>query len=152
MKVHIRFIGRESKDGYGAFIADYMKRMTRWQVRQYGQEASRSRVSADVLKAAEAKFLLKTDTPQMLHVALDERGKSYTSQAFAHFMAQQEQSGRDLTFMIGGAHGLDKDLLKRADHKIAFGVQTWPHAMVRLMLTEQIYRAQQILQGHPYHK
>jgi 23S rRNA (pseudouridine1915-N3)-methyltransferase len=59
---------------------------------------------------------------------------------------------RDLAFVIGGADGLDTALLAAAEISLSFGSMTWPHMLVRSMLMEQLYRAQQILAGHPYHK
>jgi len=59
---------------------------------------------------------------------------------------------RRLVFLVGGADGLDGELLKRADERLAFGPQTWPHALARTMLAEQIYRAVSILGGSPYHR
>ncbi|MGB0681458.1 MAG: 23S rRNA (pseudouridine(1915)-N(3))-methyltransferase RlmH [Magnetovibrionaceae bacterium] len=86
-------------------------------------------------------------------IALDERGKALPSETFADEIAKIRDQGRaELVFVIGGADGLDQSLRKRADKILAFGPATWPHMLVRVMLAEQLYRAQSILAGHPYHR
>lgn len=85
-------------------------------------------------------------------VALDERGKPMSSRNFAAKFGDLRDNGRDVAFIIGGADGLDENLRARADLILGFGPQTWPHMLVRTMLAEQVYRAQSILAGHPYHR
>ncbi|MBB6254707.1 rRNA large subunit m3Psi methyltransferase RlmH [Nitrospirillum iridis] len=86
-------------------------------------------------------------------MALDERGKALPSEAFARQVGAWRDGGvADLAFVIGGADGLAEEVRRRASLLIAFGPMTWPHMMVRGMLAEQLYRAQQILAGHPYHR
>jgi 23S rRNA (pseudouridine1915-N3)-methyltransferase len=86
-------------------------------------------------------------------VALDERGRAMTSEAFATKLADLRDGGRrDAAFIIGEADGLHEDARARADLVLAFGPQTWPHKLVRAMLAEQIYRAVAILAGSPYHR
>lgn len=88
-----------------------------------------------------------------LCVALDERGKSLSSPAFAQVLASWRDAGEPkATFLIGGHDGLPEGIRKQARLTLAFGVQTWPHMLVRPMLAEQIYRAITILSGHPYHR
>ena len=86
-------------------------------------------------------------------VALDERGKSIDSPAFARELGRwRDDQVASTIFTIGGADGLSPDLQRKANLRIAFGSATWPHQMVRVMLLEQIYRAATILAGHPYHR
>ena len=85
-------------------------------------------------------------------VALDERGKSIDSAAFAQHLGRFRDAATDVIFVIGGADGLSPELRGKAKLVIAFGAATWPHQMVRVMLLEQIYRAATILAGHPYHR
>jgi len=85
--------------------------------------------------------------------ACDERGKAATSRAFAtHLAALRDDGVGRLAFAIGGADGLDAEVLEAADERLAFGPQTWPHALARVMLAEQIYRAATILARAPYHR
>lgn len=84
---------------------------------------------------------------------LDEAGENLTSTEFARRLAAWRDEGlRDAVFLIGGAEGYSTDVRKAVPRSIAFGVQTWPHRLVRAMLAEQIYRAMTILAGTPYHK
>ena len=84
---------------------------------------------------------------------MDERGKDLTSQDFAETMGRWRDDGRGvIAFVIGGAFGLDPALRADADLVLSFGKATWPHLLVRAMLMEQVYRAETILAGHPYHK
>ena len=103
-------------------------------------------------KAAEAEVL----APHLAgaHViACDEHGAAPTSRGFAQQVAVlRDQGVRRLVLVIGGADGLDPSILKSANGLIAFGPQTWPHALVRVMLAEQVYRAVTILAGSPYHR
>lgn len=86
-------------------------------------------------------------------VALDERGESLGSAAFAERLGRWRDDGvRETRFMIGAADGHDAGTREDADLLISFGKATWPHLMVRAMLAEQLYRATAILAGHPYHR
>lgn len=86
-------------------------------------------------------------------IACDEHGKPMASRAFAEEIGRLRDDGvRRLAFVIGGADGLDPTLLAQAKAKLAFGPQTWPHALARAMLAEQVYRAVSILAGSPYHR
>lgn len=86
-------------------------------------------------------------------VALDEKGRSFDSRAFANNIKGAEQDGyRDMAFLIGGADGHGAEVIDAADLVISFGKQTWPHMLARVMLAEQLYRAGTILSGHPYHR
>lgn len=86
-------------------------------------------------------------------VALDERGAALGSRDFAHRLRDwRDQGARRTGFLIGGADGLDPSLRARADLLLGFGALTWPHALARAMLLEQLYRAGTILLGHPYHR
>ena len=108
-------------------------------------------------KAAEAEALRPhlADGPPggKWVIACDEHGQARPSRAFAEEIAALRDRGvRRLVFLIGGADGLDPALLGQADGRLAFGPQTWPHAMARAMLAEQVYRAVTILAGSPYHR
>jgi 23S rRNA (pseudouridine1915-N3)-methyltransferase len=103
-------------------------------------------------KDAEAEVLLAKVEDAWL-IACDEHGEARSSRDFAGMLARLRDDGvRRLTFVIGGADGLDSRVLAAARSRIAFGVQTWPHALVRAMLAEQIYRAATIMAGSPYHR
>lgn len=86
-------------------------------------------------------------------IAMDERGKSVDSAAFAKQLGRwRDESTGAVVFIIGGADGLSPELRRKVKASFAFGSATWPHQMVRIMLLEQLYRAATILAGHPYHR
>jgi 23S rRNA (pseudouridine1915-N3)-methyltransferase len=108
-------------------------------------------------KAAEAEALRPhlTDAAkgETWVIACDEHGTARPSRAFSDEIATLRDRGvRRLVFLIGGADGLNPTLLAAANGKLAFGPQTWPHALARAMLAEQVYRAVSILAGSPYHR
>ena len=85
-------------------------------------------------------------------VTLDEHGKSLTTVELAKWLAQRQQDGRNVSFVIGGPDGLGAEILKKADLRWSLSALTFPHAMVRVILAEQLYRAHSVLQNHPYHR
>ena len=105
------------------------------------------------LKAAEAEAIRAALTDGGVLITCDERGELLSSRDIAARLERFKDRGeRRVTFVIGGADGLDPDLRKMAAFSLAFGPQTWPHALVRVMLAEQMYRAVTILAGLPYHR
>ena len=104
-------------------------------------------------REAEAQALLAA-IPAGAHVfACDERGHAWKSRDFASRLAVLRDRGvRNTVFLVGGADGLTEEVRASADELLAFGPQTWPHALARAMLAEQIYRAVGILSGSPYHR
>jgi 23S rRNA (pseudouridine1915-N3)-methyltransferase len=85
-------------------------------------------------------------------IALDERGKDISTLQLSQSLTQWQQDGRDVTFVIGGADGLDAGFKASADMLIRISSLTLPHGMVRVLLAEQLYRAWSITQNHPYHR
>jgi 23S rRNA (pseudouridine1915-N3)-methyltransferase len=104
-------------------------------------------------KSDEAKSLLAAVPAGAKLIALDERGKSVSSEDFAKKLARLRDDGAACTaLVIGGADGIDDTLRKKAELTLAYGSATFPHQIVRILLAEQIYRAVTILSGHPYHR
>jgi 23S rRNA (pseudouridine1915-N3)-methyltransferase len=136
MKIKILAFDRHKLAAAQELAAEYLKRLT-W--------------PAQVIDLAPKHDLEKYLSAGYI-ICMDERGDNLTSQEFAQLIDKVMVSGKDLTFIIGGAEGLSQEILARAHKKLAFGRQTWPHKFMKFMLLEQIYRAQQILSGHPYHK
>lgn len=118
------------------------------------EEISLSRLREERARIAEEGQKLAARIPPGAHViALDARGKGMTSEAFAEMLGAMRDAGaRDLVFLIGGPDGLDPGPHVKPGRRLAFGAQTWPHLLVRVMLAEQIYRALTILGNHPYHR
>jgi 23S rRNA (pseudouridine1915-N3)-methyltransferase len=115
-------------------------------------DESRAR-QAETRRAEEGKILLAAAPKGAFLIALDERGASPSSDAFAReFLRTRDSGAAALAFLIGGPDGLDPALRASAQRIISFGAMTWPHQLVRVMAAEQIYRAMTILAGHPYHR
>jgi 23S rRNA (pseudouridine1915-N3)-methyltransferase len=113
----------------------------------------RRRLPPAELKEREAGLILAAVPGGARLVALDQRGAAWTSADLAYRLAGWRLRGvRELAFAIGGADGLGTAVIERADAVLSLGAMTWPHLLVRGMLLEQLYRAQQILAGHPYHR
>lgn len=116
-------------------------------------ELTESRASSSPARKADEAKALRAALPDGIVVALDERGKTVGSEAFANQIARWRDDGRPaVSFIIGGADGLEPDFVKAADLTLSFSPLTWPHQLVRIMLAEQLYRATTILSGHPYHR
>lgn len=104
------------------------------------------------IRRREAAALLAALPAQAFAVALDQDGEAADTAAFASRLTRWMESGRPVCFLIGGAEGLDRAVLERADARLSLGRLTWPHMLARVMLAEQIYRARSLAAGHPYHR
>ncbi len=114
---------------------------------------ARGAAKGSARRGQEAKLLLKALGDDAFPVALDGKGVQLTSEELARRMETwQDQGVRELAFLIGGAGGLDAEVLERAEFSLSLGAMTWPHLLARVMLAEQLYRAASILSGHPYHR
>ncbi len=151
MRLWIAAVGRLKPGPMQDLYQDYARRLT-WSLTLREVEVRRP-LPADERRREEARSLRGALPAGAVLVALDERGSTLGSVAFAQRLAMWRDNGvGDLAFLIGGADGLDPALPETADMVLCFGTMTWPHQLVRVMLAEQIYRAQQILAGHPYHR
>jgi 23S rRNA (pseudouridine1915-N3)-methyltransferase len=145
------------------------QRMPAWIQQGFGEYAQRlqtrlplnlvevpavKRGSGDVTRAMEeeGRRLLSGVKPDHYVVALDERGKTRTSVELSQWLGRRLQEGRDLCFLVGGADGFAPPVLQRADERWSLSALTLPHALVRVVFAEQIYRAVTLLDGHPYHR
>jgi len=115
-------------------------------------EIAEGRGSADEIKRREAESLLAALPARAQVIVLDLDGPADSSEAFAARFRAWRDDPKPICFIIGGAEGLDRSVISRADHRLSLGSLTWPHMLVRVMLAEQLFRAQSILSGHPYHR
>jgi|SRR5581483_7412248 len=157
MRIIVAAIGRARAAPEQALFDDYARRLARkgpaGLTLELREAEERRKLATDARRAAEAELLSAQIPEGALIVALDARGKSLSSEDFARQLARWRDDGiADVAFVIGGADGIDAPLLKRARLVLSLGAMTWPHLLVRAMLAEQIYRAQSILLGHPYHR
>jgi 23S rRNA (pseudouridine1915-N3)-methyltransferase len=151
MRLHIVAVGKSKAGPHAALARHYAERLA-WPLAVREVEEKRPLPASEV-REREGALLLAAAPPGAVLVALDERGKTLTSPAFAQKLAAWRDSGTaDLAFLIGGADGLSESVRQKAQLVLSLGAMTWPHLLVRGMLLEQLYRAQQILAGHPYHR
>lgn len=144
--IHIEIIavGKMRDSALLSLWDDYRKRL-RWPCTLYEIEARKT--------GEEEKKILEKINPRAFVFVMDEHGQSLPSLAFAKKLEDTAAGGiSPIQFVIGGADGLSEIIREKADFLLSFGAQTWPHMLIRIMLAEQIYRAQQILAGHPYHR
>ncbi len=145
MRVRILAVGTRMPEWVTTAYEDYTRRM-RKDMRVDLEEIPVGRAKVD-----EEKRLLERIGDDYL-VALDERGKSLTTLQLARWLGERQQDGRNLTFVIGGPDGLGPNILLKATLRWSLSALTFPHAMVRVILAEQLYRAHSVLQNHPYHR
>lgn len=146
MDIKIIAIGREKNGPIHDLCREYVKRL-HWKI-----EITELTARKGAPASAENDLLLEHIKKNWIVAALDPRGETLGSDEFSRKIGKWQMGGQPLAFVIGGADGLDDRLRGRANFLLSFGKQTWPHMLVRVMLLEQVYRAQQILAGHPYHR
>lgn len=155
MRVHICAVGRLRTGPERALIDDYLTRFDRTG-RALGLGPAAVAEVEDKKgggMAAEAELLERAVPSGALICVLDERGRVMSSPEFADQIAGWRDGGRqDLAFVIGGADGIAPELRAKAGFSLSFGRMVWPHMLVRVMLSEQLYRAVSILSGAPYHR
>ena len=151
MKLLIACIGRASRGPERDLYEHYANRI-RWPLALRELEEKRKLPTAQTI-LREGELLLGAVPAKSVLVALDRRGKVLDSEGFAHRLERwRDDSVNDVAFLVGGADGHGEALLKKTALILSFGAMTWPHLLARAMLAEQIYRAQQLLAGHPYHR
>jgi len=155
MKISFWSIGKPHE----AYVKEGVEEFTRRILRYYPVEwnilpvpKNAGMLSAMDLKKKESEVVLQWLKTDDFLVALDEKGKQFSSEDLAHFLQQRATaSTKQLVFLIGGAFGLDESVLKRANVKWSLSQLTFPHQLVRLILAEQVYRACSILRNEKYH-
>lgn len=150
MKIYIAAVGRLKDADIISIYQSFCKRL-HWPVTVSEIEIKKT-LPEKQKKYQEGQELLSAIPKGYYKIVLDETGKQYSSQKFADIIDQRKDDGLNIAFLIGGAFGHSYEVKTEADLLLSFGHMTWPHKFVRVMLAEQIYRAQTILSGHPYHK
>jgi 23S rRNA (pseudouridine1915-N3)-methyltransferase len=145
MRVRILAVGTRMPEWVTSAYEEYTRRL-RGAMRIDLEEIPVGRAKGD-----EEKRLLERIGDDYL-AALDERGKSLTTLQLAKWLGERQQDGRNIAFVIGGPDGLGPAVLVKADLRWSLSALTFPHAMVRVILAEQLYRAHSVLQNHPYHR
>ncbi len=155
MRVNVCAVGRLKGGPESALISEYATRFDRT-----GRSLGLGPLSIAEVEdrkgggmSAEAELLRRAVPKGAVLCCLDERGVVEPSPDFADRLAGWRDAGRsDVAFVIGGADGIDPSLRAEAHHLLSFGPMVWPHMLVRVMLSEQLYRAASILGGSPYHR
>ncbi len=150
MKITICAIGKIKPGPEHELLRRYQRRIL-WPIHILELEERRKSSSGE-LKRREAGLIEKAVPQGSLRIAMDERGHSFSSRKFATKLDCWQKQNNEITFIIGGADGLERRLRDSAHTILALGAATWPHQLTRVLLVEQIYRAQAILAGHPYHR
>jgi len=151
MRISVIAVGRLKSGPEAALAGQFLARLA-WPV-TIREVEEKKKLPLAALRKKEGELLLAACPKSATIIALDEQGESLTSRDFAERLGRWRDDGKgELAFVIGGAAGLDKAILERASLILSLGPMTWPHQLARGLLLEQLYRGQQILAGHPYHR
>jgi 23S rRNA (pseudouridine1915-N3)-methyltransferase len=154
MKLNIISVGHKMPSWVESACAEYIKRMPRElsvQLVEIKPDKRAAGKNSEVVQVAEAKRILDVVGKDYL-IALDERGQEVTTLQLAERMVAWLANGRDVSLIIGGADGLHSSIKQKADWLWSLSRLTLPHGMVRVLLSEQLYRAHSVIQNHPYHR
>ena len=151
MRITILAVGKNRHGIFSQLYEHYVSRL-RWEVILHEIEPLTQKNPHERRKDEAIRLLaLVPDKAQI--ITLDESGKNISSRELASWVGRQIEEGiKDICLIIGGSQGLESNILLKSHLIIALGRATWPHLLVRGMIAEQLYRIQQILSGHPYHK
>jgi len=150
LKLRVVALGHRMPAWVDAGYAEYAKRAAIELVELKPEPRTQGKTVARIL-AAEA-LRIRAACAGCRTVALDERGKPWTTRDLAARLAQWKDEAQDVAFVIGSADGLDGALKREADAMVALSAFTLPHGLVRVMIAEQLYRAMSLNAGHPYHR
>ncbi len=155
MKINLLCIGKTDDKEIKNLINYYITRLPRhwnFEITEIPDVKNARNLTPDLLKKEEAKLFFYTIENSDWVILLDEKGKQFTSREFAQKLDfYQNNSIKKICFLVGGAYGFSDEMYQRANEKLSISKMTFTHQMIRLFFVEQIYRADQILQGKPYH-
>ncbi len=154
MKTELILVGKTVNKHFNAGINDYVERIGHYMpfsIITIPELKNTKNLSESQQKEREGELILKQIQSTDTVVLLDEHGKEFRSIEFADWIQKKQNTARRLIFVIGGPYGFSNDVYERANEKISLSKMTFSHQMVRLIFTEQIYRACTIIKGEPYH-
>lgn len=154
MKTELILVGKTNDVHFRAGIEDYSGRIGHYMpfsLNVIPELKNTKSLSQDQQKQKEGELILKNVQPSDTLVLLDEHGKEFRSVEFASWLEKKKQTGRNVVFCIGGPYGFSDEVYARANEKISLSKMTFSHQMVRLIFTEQLYRACTIINNEPYH-
>ena len=155
MRVTLAVVGKPRNRSLASAIEEYETRAGRYwplDVREVKEESARGGTSDGVVRKREGERLRAAVPSGTRLVACSADGERFTSEEFAGWLGRERDAGRSLAFAVGGAFGLDDQLLAASASRLCLAPWTLPHELARLVLVEQLYRAGTILRGEPYHK
>ena len=154
MKTLLILVGKTTDKHFQAGISDYAERISHYMpfdIVTIPELRNTKSLSEEQQKTAEGELILKQIQASDTVVLLDEHGKEQRSVDFARWLSQKQQTARRLVFVIGGPYGFSPEIYARANEKLSLSQMTFSHQMVRLIFTEQLYRACTIIKGEPDH-
>ncbi|UFK98133.1 23S rRNA (pseudouridine(1915)-N(3))-methyltransferase RlmH [Kaistella faecalis] len=155
MRINLLCIGKTDDKEIAGLVKYYQNRLPKhwnFEITEISDVKNAKNLSPELLKKEEAKLFLSHTENSDIVVLLDENGKQFTSREFAGKIDNwMNSSVKKVSFFIGGAYGFSDEIYQRANEKMSLSKMTFTHQMIRLFFVEQIYRADQILQGKPYH-
>ena len=155
MRINLLCIGKTDDKEIAGLVKYYQNRLPKhwnFEITEISDVKNAKNLSPELLKKEEAKLFLSHTENSDIVVLLDENGKQFTSREFAGKIDNwMNSSVKKVSFFIGGAYGFSDEIYQRVNEKMSLSKMTFTHQMIRLFFVEQIYRADQILQGKPYH-
>lgn len=154
MKTALILVGKTQNKHFAVGIDDYVARINHYmpfELKTIPELKNTKSLTEAQQKEREGEFILRQLQPSDTLVLLDERGTEHRSVEFAAWLQAKQQTARRLVFAIGGPYGFSQAVHARANDKVSLSRMTFSHQMVRLVFTEQIYRACTIIKGEPYH-
>jgi len=154
MKLSFYVTGKTKEDYLLRGIDEYRKRVEKYYPFVYQEIPdikTTKGMSDQAVRDAEGEQIMKRIKPTDYLVLLDEKGRSFRSLTFAHYLLQMESRVGQMVFLVGGPYGFSEKIYQRANEKIALSEMTFPHQLVRLIFLEQLYRACTINRNEPYH-
>ncbi len=154
MKITLLVVGKTTDSHLQALISDYESRLKHYlpfTLQVIPELKNAKSLRQEQQKQAEGELILRQVDSSTMLILLDEHGKEFRSIDFAQQMSKWQSAGRNIMFVVGGPYGFSEAVYQRADGKISLSQMTFSHQMIRLIFIEQLYRAQTILKGEPYH-
>jgi 23S rRNA (pseudouridine1915-N3)-methyltransferase len=154
MKTLLILVGKTTDKHFQVGISDYVERISHYmpfELVTIPELRNTKSLTEEQQKTAEGELILKQLQSSDTVILLDEHGRELRSIEFAHWLEQKRNTARRLIFIIGGPYGFSSEVYERANEKLSLSKMTFSHQMVRLIFTEQLYRACTIIKGEPYH-
>ena len=154
MKTILLLVGKTTDKHFQAGISDYVERIGHYmpfELLTIPELKNTKALTEEQQKTAEGELILRQLQPSDTVVLLDEHGTEYRSLEFARWLERKKNTARRLVFIIGGPYGFSPAVYARANEQLSLSKMTFSHQMIRLVFTEQVYRACTIIKGEPYH-